>query len=50
MTERELDERDLALLDVHAEGATIGEIAELFDVDREYVARLVREAWGDGED
>jgi len=23
MTERELDERDLALLDVHAEGATI---------------------------
>lgn len=50
MTERELDERDLMFLDMSAEGATIAEIAELFDVDREYVARLVREAWGDGED
>lgn len=48
MTERELDERDLMFLDMSAEGATIAEISELFDVDREYVARLIREC-RDGE-
>lgn len=45
MTERERDERDLAMLDLHAEGATLKEIAELFDVTTDYVAQLAKEAW-----
>ena len=47
MTEREKDERDLAILKWSEAGMTPAELAEMFDVDRDYVARLVREAGDD---
>lgn len=43
MTERERDERDLAILDLLKRGATQGAAAQLFNVTPYYVKRLVRE-------
>jgi hypothetical protein len=44
MTERERDERDLAMLRLHENGATLQEVAELFNVPASYVWALVKEA------
>lgn len=44
MTERERDERDLAMLRLHESGATLKELSELFDVPPSYVWELVKEA------
>jgi hypothetical protein len=43
MTERERDERDLAILDMLKRGATQSATAQLFNVTPYYVKRLVRE-------
>ena len=47
MTEREKDERDLAILRLADAGAVPSEIAEMFKVDADYVAALIREARND---
>ena len=47
MTEREKDERDLAILKWSDAGMTPAELAEMFDVSAPYVAALILEAEDD---